>query len=47
MTRMRLRRHRIVSRRLAAVAVLALTASLLVGGLAASNATSAPGVPPI
>src|SRR6476646_6941492 len=47
MTRMRLRRHRIVSRRLAAVAVLALTASLLVGGLAASNAGSAPGGPPI
>jgi beta-glucosidase len=47
MTRMRLGRHRIVSRRLAAVAVLALTASLLVGGLAASNATSAPGTQPI
>jgi beta-glucosidase len=47
MTRVRLRRHRIVSRRLAAVAVLALTASLLVGGLAASNATSAPGRQPI
>ena len=47
MTRMRLGRHRIVSRRLAMVAVLALTASLLVGGLAASNATSAPGGQPI
>jgi beta-glucosidase len=47
MTRVRLRRHRIVNRRHAAVAVLALTASLLVGGLAASNATSAPGGQPI
>ena len=47
MTRVRLRRHRIVNRRHAAVAVLALTASLLVGGLAASNATSAPGGPPV
>src|SRR5204862_5936749 len=47
MTRVRLRRHRIVNRRHAVVAVLALTASLLVGGLAASNATSAPGGPPI
>ena len=47
MTRMRLRRHRIVNRRHAVVAVLALTASLLVGGLAASNATSAPGTQPI
>ena len=33
MTRMRLGRHRIVNRRLAVVAVFALTASLLVGGL--------------
>ena len=47
MTRVRLRRHRIVNRRHAVVAVLALTASLLVGGLAASNATSAPGGPPV
>ncbi len=47
MTRVRLRRHRIVNRRHAVVAVLALTASLLVGGLAASNATSAPGGQPI
>ena len=47
MTRVRLRRHRIVNRRHAAVAVLALTASLLVGGLAASNATSAPGGAPV
>ena len=47
MTRVRLRRHRIVNRRHAVVAVLALTASLLVGGLAASNATSAPGTQPI
>src|SRR6476469_7757601 len=47
MTRVRLRRHRIVNRRHAVVAVLALTASLLVGGLAASNAGSAPGGPPI
>jgi beta-glucosidase len=47
MTRVRLRRHRIVNRRHAVVAVLALTASLLVGGLAASNAGSAPGGPPV
>ena len=47
MTRVRLRRHRIVNRRHALVAVLALTASLLVGGLAASNAGSAPGGPPV
>src|SRR6476660_2654211 len=47
MTRVRLRRHRIVNRRHTVVAVLALTASLLVGGLAASNATSAPGTQPI
>src|SRR6476619_3893520 len=47
MTRMRLGRHWIVNRRHAVVAVLALTASLLVGGLAASNATSAPGTQPI
>ena len=47
MTRARSRRHRIVNKRHAVVAVLALTASLLVGGLAASNATSAPGSQPI
>jgi beta-glucosidase len=47
MTPMRFRRHRPAYRRLAAVAVLGLTASLLVGGLAASNATSAPGQPPV
>ena len=45
MTHMRLPRHRFVTRRFAAVAVLSLTASLLVGGLTASSATSAPGQP--
>src|SRR6478672_4937741 len=43
MTRMRFRRHRTAYRQLALGAVLGLVATLLVGGLTASEASSAPG----
>lgn len=42
MTRLRLHKHRIATRRSAAVAALSLAASLLVGGFAANDATSSP-----